>query len=57
MSDEEYRQEGGETKMNLHFYFGDDHRICPECGYELPIEYFVIIGKILVCRDCAERLK
>ena len=43
--------------MGLHIYFGNDHHICPMCGFELPIEYFIIIGKILICRGCAEGLK
>ena len=41
----------------IHLYFGDDHRICKVCGYNLPIEYMIIIGKILVCRECAKELK
>lgn len=47
----------GETKMSIHLYFGDDHRICKMCGFELPIGFFIIIGKILICRGCAEGLK
>lgn len=46
----------GEETIMVHFYFGDDHQICPMCGFELPIEFFVIIGKILFCRDCAKSI-
>ncbi len=43
--------------MPLHLYFGDDHRMCPMCGYELPIEYFIVIGKKIFCQSCSKRIK
>lgn len=43
--------------MTIHIYRGDVHRICPRCNYELPIEFFIIIGKVMFCRTCSEELK
>ena len=43
--------------MSVHLYSGNDHRICKICKYELPIEFFIFIGKLLICRECAKVLK